>query len=198
MITILIATGNSHKIYEYKQLLKHKDINIISFADLNVKDDPDENGLTYKENSYIKAKSAQKFTNFYVLADDSGLEVSCMDNKPGIHTARFAKENGGNEKANNLVIDIVKKHENKEANFICLICLISPDNKTDYFEGICKGCILDKIHGTNGFGYDPIFYSTEANTPFGEAKEDIKNKYSHRGLACAKLLKYLKDSKLIS
>ena len=185
-LEIVIATGNKHKVDEYRKIFKGYKVVFYSLADLNLNADVDENGKTYKENALIKARFVADIVHFPILADDSGIEIAALDNKPGIYTARYAKEHGGNPATNQYIIDTLKGNPNREAKFKCAIALVA-NGKEYVFEGECPGKILEEVTGTNGFGYDPIFYSYEANCPFGTASEEIKNTFSHRAKASLKL-----------
>ena len=194
---LLVATNNPHKVQEYQDMFLGYDIEIVSPKDLNIHVDPEENGSTYEENSLIKAKALQEYSSFPIIADDSGLNVHALNNFPGIHSSRFAKECGGNEFANIKLIEMLKPYEDKSADFTCVITLLNVDKNPVVFKGVCPGKILDKPDGVNGFGYDPIFYSNEAKCSFGSVSEEVKNKYSHRAKAFKKLINYLKEKKLI-
>lgn len=197
MLNLLIATNNAHKVHEYEELFKGYDIKLHTPKELGINVDPDENGTTFESNSLIKAEALASFTKMAVIADDSGISVNALDGFPGIYSARFASSLGGNKFANLELIKKLEPFEDKSACFTCVITLLNVSDKPLQFKGICEGKILDKPYGDGGFGYDPIFYSNEAKMPFGLAKEEIKNKYSHRALAVQKLIKYLLDNKII-
>lgn len=195
---LLVATNNDHKIHEYQEMFSPFGIEVISPKSLNIHTDPDENGKTFEDNSLIKAKALQKFSSLPLIADDSGLCVKALNGFPGLHTARFAKDNGGNAIANLKLIDMLKPYEDKSAEFVCVITLLNVEDKPVQFKGVCKGKILSAPQGEGGFGYDPIFYSDEAKICFGVAPEEVKNAYSHRSKALNQLINYLKEKKLIS
>ncbi len=197
MFDLLVATNNDHKIHEYEEMFSPYGIKVHSPKELGIHVDPDENGTTFEANSLIKAEALQKFTKMPLIADDSGLCVHALNDFPGLHTARFAKENGGNAIANLKLIEMLKDYEDKSANFVCVITLLNVEDHPIVFKGICEGKILDKPQGEHGFGYDPIFYSNEAKICFGIAKEEIKNTFSHRALALKQLLNYLKSKHFI-
>lgn len=197
MFDLLIATNNDHKIHEYEEMLSVYGIKVHSPKEFGINDNPIEDGKTFKENSLIKAKSLQRFSKMPLIADDSGLCVTALDNFPGIYSARFAKECGGNINANLEIIKRLKDKKDKSAHFSCVITLLNVEETPVVLEGICEGSILDKPDGIGGFGYDPIFYSNEAKMSFGSAPEEIKNKYSHRSKAVKLLITYLKKKKLI-
>lgn len=193
MKEIVLATNNKGKVKEYEEMLSPLGYRILLCKDFPNYIEPEENGTTYAENAYTKAKALRALTQLPVLADDSGLEVNALGKHPGLHSSRFAKQCGGNENAR---WEIIRQLEGKErsAQFVCNICYL-PENsaKPLFFEGICPGTILFEPHGDNGFGYDPIFHSTEADIDFGIADEDTKNRFSHRGKALQKLVKALQE-----
>ena len=190
--TIILATSNQGKVKEFQELLSPLGYEVISLKEAGIVSNPIENGATYRENSFIKAHDASLKSGLPILADDSGIEIEAMGNKPGIHTARFAKEMGGFPAVFDVVFAKLKGQSNRKAAFHCCLCLIPGKGKDPiYFEGICPGEILVEARGDKGFGYDPIFHSYEANADFGTASDEIKNKYSHRGKAAQKLKEYL-------
>lgn len=197
MFNLLVASNNNHKIKEFQEMFSCYDVNVFSPNDLGIHVNPVEDGDSYEANSLLKAKALADLTNMAVIADDSGLNVVALDNFPGINSSRFADSKGGNKFANPALIEMLKPYEDKSAYFACVITLLNVEEKPVVFKGICPGKILDKPDGENGFGYDPIFFSDEANCSFGTCKEEIKNKYSHRAKALEQLLKYLLDKKLI-
>ncbi len=189
---IVLATNNPHKLQEYREILAPMGYVIYGTKDLNIDCDPPEIGNTYEENAYIKAKALRNLVPYPVISDDSGLEIKALDNFPGIHSARFASQFKNYKEAMEEILKRMKDKENRNAAFRCTICLLeNKDSKPLFFTGICPGKILDHIEGEHGFGYDPIFFSNEANMPFGLASEEIKNKYSHRKKALEKLALYL-------
>lgn len=188
---ICLATNNKGKLREYLEMLSPMGFVIYSPADLNIDLDVEENGKDYRENSYLKAKAFRELVPFPVISDDSGLEVLALDGFPGLFSARFAQECGGYPAAyRELSARLGDKP--RAAQFRCCICYLEEkDSKPLYFEGLCPGYLLDAPQGDHGFGYDPLFHSTEADVNFGETDEDTKNKYSHRAKALQKLKLYL-------
>ncbi len=193
---LLIATNNDHKLKEYKELFKNYDITLHSPKELGIAFNPVENGQTYQANSLIKAKALQKYSKMPILADDSGFEASGLNNQPGIYSSRFAKKYPSQELANQAIIDMTA-NKDKKARFVCALTLLNFEDEPLYFIGIANGEILTSPHGKEGFGYDPIFYSLEAQKPFGELSMSEKNRFSHRGKAVKCLIDYLKDNFLI-
>ena len=193
-LEIVIATNNPNKVEEYRQMFASiSNIKLFSLKDENIHIEIEENGKTFKENSLIKAEAISKFTNKFILADDSGLEIEALDNFPGIYSARFMEGRPYKEKWA-AIFEMLKNKENKNAQFHCAITFITPTKEKYVFEGIEKGYITENIEGENGFGYDPIFFSNSLNKTFGNATEEEKNAVSHRGKAFSQLLKFIKNN----
>ena len=193
-LEIVIATNNPNKVEEYRQMFASiSNIKLFSLKDENIHIEIEENGKTFKENSLIKAEAISKFTNKFVLADDSGLEIEALDNFPGIYSARFMEGRPYKEKWA-AIFEMLKNKENKNAQFHCAITFITPSKDKYVFEGIEKGYITENIEGENGFGYDPIFFSNSLNKTFGNATEEEKNAVSHRGKAFSQLLEFIKNN----
>lgn len=194
---LVLATNNAHKLKEVREILSPHGIKVYGLNDLSLRpEDVEENANTYYGNALIKATSVAKLTNLPVIADDSGLEIEAMDNQPGLHSARFAKECGGHDKAIEKILSIVK--DNRKARFICDIVLLNEEDKPLLFEGIVEGQVAYEPFGQGGFGYDPIFVCEVTKKTYAEMGEEEKNKYSHRGTALHKLIEYLLENKKIS
>ena len=187
---IVLASNNAHKLKEVREILCPHGIIVYSLNDVNLHPkEVEENAPDYYGNALIKAKSVQELTSFPIIADDSGIEIEALDNKPGIRSARFATEHGGHA----LAIEYILKNinDNRKARFICDICLLNVDEKPLRFEGIVEGEIAYEPYGEGGFGYDPIFICKETGKTYAEMKQEEKNKFSHRGKALRKLITYL-------
>jgi len=193
--TLLIGTNNRGKYKEIKDLLP-KSIKIFSTSDFNLKS-PAENGLTFKENSIIKSKYFSKKSNLVCIADDSGLEIDCLDKKPGIFSARWAGSKGDFNKAIKRVYkELDKKDKNWrakkiKARFVCALSICYLDKIIASVIGKIEGSISNKIRGKNGFGYDPIFIPKKKKQTFGEMKFSSKSKIDHRSIAFKKIKKFL-------
>ncbi len=194
---ILIATGNKHKLSELSRLLpvllpNGEPMEYKGLADFNITL-PEETGTTLEENAKLKAVHAAKASGLVALSDDTGLEVDFLHGGPGVHTARYAGD-ACDTKANNekllRALDGVPPQQ-RTARFRTVACLAWPDGKTQLFEGVCAGHIAMDYHGTNGFGYDPIFVVDELNKCFAELTADEKNAVSHRGRAFRKVKEFL-------
>lgn len=187
---IVFATGNPHKLQEIKDIAGETDIRFL-FPPEGF--DPIEDGTTFEENSYIKAKEAAKLSGIIALADDSGLCVEALDGAPGIYSARYADTP---QARIDKLLDAMSGKENRKAKFVCAMTLVSPDGKIIFqTRGECHGNIAYKQAGTNGFGYDPVFLVGNGSTTMAELSEEEKNKISHRGQALRNVLEFLKGYK---
>lgn len=193
MKELIVATTNQGKLKEIRKMLKDIDIEVLSMNDvLNQPINIEENGSTFKENAYIKAKTISDLVNKPVLADDSGLEVDALDKQPGIYSARFLGEDTSYDIKNQYIIDALKDKE-RTARFVCAMALVIPGQEPILIEETMEGLINDKIEGENGFGYDPIFYFPPCKMTSAMMSMEEKNKYSHRGKALKKLYSILKE-----
>ena len=182
---IIVATNNSGKLREIKEILKEYEI--ISLKDLNLKVDVIENGKTFKENALKKAKEVFKATNIPSIADDSGLCIDALNGFPGINTARFLGESASDEDRNNYILEKMKdkKESERTAEVVCSIAYV--DCKNEFIvEGVIKGKIPYQKRGNNGFGFDPIFELENGKT-LAELEEYEKNNISSRKIALEKL-----------
>ncbi len=193
---ILLGTNNKHKIIEMTRIIKEYEEELgVSFEVLSLKDfdsfpEPIEDGTTYEENAIIKAKYYYNLTKVPTITDDSGIYVDSLKG-PGIYSARYAADiyhNATNENNRNKMLKELKGVKDRSAHYCCSVC---------YYDGITLLCdegkmlgyILEEETGTNGFGYDPIFFSTYYNKPAGYLTDDEKDKISHRGIALRKVMK---------
>lgn len=190
MKKIFVATGNPNKVLEFKEITDDLGLEIqyVCPKDFNDNSEPIEDGLTYKDNSYIKAKYWYDKYHLPTIADDSGIEIDFYDGKPGIHSARWMKELSYKER-NKKITEEMKDSNNRKASFHCAITYIEND-KVSQYEGVVYGNIAKNIKGDKGFGYDPIFITEGQSLTNGELGDDFKKKYSHRALA---LKKWAKD-----
>ncbi len=174
--SIVVASGNRHKIEEIKAIFKG--VKLVSMSEAGFTGDIDENGKTFKENAYIKAKAVYDAVKLPVLADDSGLCVDALDGAPGVYSARFSGGTSADNRA--LLLRRLEGIPNRRARFTCAVCYISQDGKAIFGEGCTEGRILFEEIGEKGFGYDSLFYSADLEKSFGEATEVEKNSVSHR------------------
>jgi XTP/dITP diphosphohydrolase len=185
---ILIGTHNDGKLRELRYLLSKK-LKLLSPKDLNIKS-PAENGKTFLENSKLKANYFYKHSKIISISDDSGLSINCLNGKPGIFSARWAKKYGGFHRAMKKIIKMVdKKNKNRNAFFTCSLTIQVSKNKNISSVGKIYGKISKNIKGKNGFGYDSIFIPKGYNITFGQFLKRKKMLMDHRYLAYKKLKK---------
>lgn len=182
---IIFATTNEGKLKEIKLILQDLNYDIISMKEAGLDIDIVEDGQTFEENAIIKARTIMELTGEIVLADDSGLEVDALNKEPGIYSARYLGTDTPYSVKNQYIIDKLKDKVNVErsARFVCAIALVYPSGEIITRRATIEGYIAEKEAGTNGFGYDPIFFIPEYNCTSSELTLEQKNKISHRGLA---------------
>ncbi len=187
---LILSSGNAHKIKEIKEILKDLNIEIVSKDDLGFKDlDVDEDKDTLEGNAFKKAEELSKLVNGIVIADDTGLFVDALNGAPGVYSARYSGENATDKGNNELLLKNLKDvpMEKRTAYFKTFIAIILEDGLKLKAEGICKGRIGFEAHGTNGFGYDPLFIVEGLGKSFGEMTDEEKNSLSHRANALRNL-----------
>lgn len=196
MRKLIVASNNSKKIKEIKQILSKYPIEIVSLKEAGINVDVEEDGKTFLENAYKKASEIYKIVpDCMVLSDDSGLMVDCLGGEPGVYSARFAGEHGNDKKNNEKLLSLLrgKEYEEKKARFVCAIVLIVDSNNIIKVQGEAEGIIIDTEKGENGFGYDPLFYVPEYKKTFAEMDSELKNVISHRAKALGKLEEQIKQ-----
>jgi XTP/dITP diphosphohydrolase len=181
MIKLLVASHNLNKIKEFKSLLFDQKVEIVSLKDLNETDDVIEDGLTFFENAYLKASYFAKKHQMMTVSDDSGIVIEALGGRPGIYSARYSGK--GDLENNQLVLSEMKEKENRSAYFISSVVLCYPNGEYKSYEGRVYGEIHNKMVGTEGFGYDSIFYYIPFHKTFAEVSLEDKNKVSHRAKA---------------
>ncbi|MBR6126676.1 RdgB/HAM1 family non-canonical purine NTP pyrophosphatase [bacterium] len=189
---IVLASSNIHKVQEINEIVKssHPDLDL-EFVLPPEDFDPDENGKTFEENSYIKAHAAWKLSKTWTLADDSGLCIDALGGNPGIYSARYAETPVLRIQRVLRELEGVAE-EKRTARFCCAMTLINPKGDIEYnVLGKCEGKIISQARGINGFGYDPIFVPDGYNTTIAELSEEEKNEISHRGNALREVLRYI-------
>jgi XTP/dITP diphosphohydrolase len=187
---LVLASHNKGKLAEFRDLLAPYGVEVVSAGDLGVPE-PEETGETFEENARLKAIVSTFATGLPALADDSGLEVEALGGAPGIYSARWAGEGRDFSAA---MARVEKELGEKgalggsepRANFICVLCLATPDGEIEVFEGKVHGHLTFPARGVNGFGYDPIFVADGQAQTFGEMQPDAKHAISHRAEAFAK------------
>lgn len=192
---IIIASNNSHKVDEIKEILKDFPYEVVSLKEAGIDVEVEENGKTFIENARIKATAIVNLTGEAALADDSGLEVYALNGEPGVYSARYSGEHGNYKKNNLKLLDNMKDipKDKRGARFTCAMVFLTPENVEIIAEGHVEGVIGFEEKGSNGFGYDPLFIVPELNKTFAELTSEEKNAISHRGRALADLKKKLTD-----
>ncbi|MCX6146261.1 MAG: RdgB/HAM1 family non-canonical purine NTP pyrophosphatase [Candidatus Kapabacteria bacterium] len=193
---LLLASNNKHKLKELLIILKNtnlSNIEIITPIILNSNIEVDETGSTFEENAKLKAIAFYNNFKIPTIADDSGLEIEALNNRPGVFSARYSG-NYGDDKANRLKsLTDLANNTNRNAQFRTVICFYNGKDIV-YFNGICKGQISNIEKGLNGFGYDSIFIPNNYTQTFAELDDNIKNKISHRAIAIEKFTFWLKSN----
>ena len=186
---LVIATRNLGKLEEFKVLMKDLPIEIKCLADFDAIEEPAETGRTFAANARMKAQYYAKKTGVPCIADDSGLEVQSLDGAPGVRSARYAGEKATDAENNEKLLHIMKFQVKRTCRFRCALAVALPNGKVLHeVDGICEGMLLHAPLGEGGFGYDPLFWSTELHKGMAEARMQEKNKISHRGKAIRKLV----------
>jgi len=193
--TLIIATGNAHKVSEFDGLLQGLDFEVASAKVCGGMPDVDENGDSFSANALIKARALREHApaDAWILADDSGLVVDVIAGAPGIYSARYAGVGASDA-------DNVKKlmhvlcgvpHASRTARFRCVLALIDPEGNETTHAGACEGHIALQASGAAGFGYDPVFIPEGYGQSFAELGDGVKSKLSHRAQAVEVLRDYL-------
>ncbi|MCJ7657125.1 MAG: XTP/dITP diphosphatase [Candidatus Atribacteria bacterium] len=192
MLEILIATNNLGKVKEIKDILDSPEIKILTLKDFPHLPKIEEDGKTYQENAFKKARKISEYTGKICLADDSGLEIDYLKGKPGIYSSRWGKSD---EERINKVLKLLENIpiNKRNAKFVCAAILFFPDGKIYMVKEECKGSIEFKPKGEHGFGYDPIFLVTEYDKTFAELGDKIKNQISHRGKAMKRMMNIINE-----
>ena len=186
---IVFATGNPHKLEEINAISKDSGIEFV----LPPKGfNPVEDGDTFEENSYKKAKEANRVSGMISLADDSGLCVDALNGAPGLYSARYA---GTQQEKIDKILRELEGEENRKAKFVCVMTLLDAEGKVLHVsKGECHGSIALGQSGKNGFGFDPVFIVDGGDLTMADLSEDEKNMVSHRGRALRNMLSYIKTS----
>jgi XTP/dITP diphosphohydrolase len=195
MKKIVLATGNLGKVQEINELLATYDLEVIPQSVFNIPE-AEETGLSFVENAILKARNAAAYTSLPAIADDSGLEVDALDGAPGIYSSRYAGPCASDrDNLEKLLADLGDlAEEQRSARFQCLMVYLrhAKDPTPLICQGTWDGRVLFAPRGTNGFGYDPLFYVPSHDCSSAELPPEIKNRLSHRGLALRKLIAALR------
>lgn len=193
MKNIVFATNNKNKLREIRDIVGSK-YNILSLSDINCHDDIPETADTIEGNALLKARFVKEKYGYDCFADDTGLEVEALDNRPGVYSARFAGEDCNSKNNINKLLSELKGIENRKARFRTVIALIKGEIEEE-FEGVIYGNISHERHGEGGFGYDKVFVPENYEKTFAEMLPEEKNSISHRAKATRLLIEYLNKEK---
>ena len=191
----VLASHNKGKLAEMQAILGELGVEVVMPSDVGVDVDVEETGTTFAENAALKANAIMAASGLPAIADDSGLCVDWLQGAPGVYSARYAGEGHNSDDNNKKLLREMKKipDERRAARFVCSICAVFGDDDIVQCEGACEGTIARRLHGQNGFGYDPLFMVGERS--FAELDGPAKDAISHRGRALAALYEKLKDRK---
>ena len=193
---VVLASKNQHKLVEISKILEKLDIQLVLQSELGVDIDVEETGTTFEENSLQKAMAVMQATGMPALADDSGIAVDALNGEPGVYSARYGFDESLDDWGRLLLL--LKNTENvpdgqRQAQFVCVITLVTPDGKVIQTRGEVHGELLRQPAGQGGFGYDPIFYYPPYGKTLAEVSAEEKNEVSHRARALRKLYDKLKE-----
>ncbi|MFA5079476.1 MAG: RdgB/HAM1 family non-canonical purine NTP pyrophosphatase [Dehalococcoidia bacterium] len=185
MSRLLLATTNKGKAAEYRDLLKGLDLEIVTLDQAGISIEADESYNTFEENARHKAAFYAELGGLLTLADDSGLEVDALGGEPGVRSSRYAGDDATDQDRVDFLLNKLKgvPQPERTARFRCVIAIARPGGAVETAEGICEGYIAIEPSGSNGFGYDPVFFLPEYGRTIAELPPDVKNRISHRGRA---------------
>ena len=194
---VVLASKNRHKLEEISKITEKFDMELVLQSELGVDLDVEENGTTFEENSFIKAEAVMKATGLPALADDSGIAVDALNGEPGIYSARYGFDESLDDWGR---LELLLKNTEhvpdgqRQAQFVCVITMVTPDGKTIQARGEIHGELTREARGENGFGYDPIFYYPPLGKTTAELDPEEKNQVSHRGNALRVFYEKLKEA----
>lgn len=193
MKKILIATNNKGKAKDFETLFSPYGFEVQTLNDLEQDIDVEETGVTFEENAVLKAETVSELLGIMVIADDSGLEIDKLQGAPGVYSARYAGEPKNDDANIDKVLSELQgvPEVDRTARFRCVLAVAGPGIETVTYSGSCEGLILEERRGSNGFGYDPIFYSPEKGRAMAELSPEEKGQISHRGAALRQLKTHL-------
>ena len=194
---VVLASKNRHKLVEISKITEQFDMELVLQSELGVDIEVEENGTTFEENSLIKAKAVMEATGMPALADDSGIAVDALNGEPGIYSARYGFDDTLDDWGRLLLLLKNTEHVpdgERQAKFVCVITMITPEGKVIQARGEIHGELLREARGENGFGYDPIFYYPPKGKSTAEMSPEEKNEVSHRANALKVFYEKLKEA----
>jgi len=190
---LVLATRNQGKTNEIRTFLEDFPVEIRDLNDFGPIPEAVEDGATFEENAYKKAHFTAKILGLPALADDSGLEVEALGGAPGVYSARYAGPHATDDENNAKLLANLTGVSDRTARFICSLSLAVPSGPALTYEATCEGIIVEQARGSNGFGYDPLFYCPGKGKTFGEMSLEEKSQVSHRGKAFLELKREFKQ-----
>ena len=194
---VVLASKNKHKLIEISKITEKFDMELVLQSELGIDIDVEENGTTFEENSLIKARAVMEATGLPALADDSGIAVDALNGEPGIYSARYGFDDSLDDWGRLQLLLKNTEHVpdgQRQAQFVCVITMITPDETVIQARGEIHGELLRAPVGENGFGYDPIFYYPPAGMSTAEMPPELKNQVSHRANALNVFYNKLKEA----
>lgn len=194
---VVLASKNQHKLVEISKIMEKLDIQLVLQSELGVDIDVEETGKTFEENSFLKAEAVMKATGLPALADDSGIAVDALNGEPGIYSARYGFDDSLDDWGRLCLL--LKNMEQvpdgqRQAQFVCVITLVTPDGEVIQARGEAHGELLREAAGQGGFGYDPIFFYPPYGKTFAQVSAEEKNRVSHRAVALRAMYEKLKEA----
>ena len=194
---VVLASKNKHKLVEISKITEKFGFDLVLQSELGVDIDVEETGTTFEENSLLKARAVMEATGLPALADDSGIAVDALNGEPGIYSARYGFDESLDDWGR---LELLLKNTEhvpdgqRQAQFVCVITMVTPEGKTIQARGEIHGELLREARGENGFGYDPIFYYPPFGKSTAEMDPEEKNAVSHRGNALRVFYDKLKEA----
>jgi len=186
-LPVVLATRNAGKTEELRRLLADFPVVVMNLSNFGPMPPVEEDGTTFEENAVKKARSTAKVVGLPALADDSGLTVDALGGAPGVRSARYAGEHAADADNNAKLLKELEHEDNRAAAFVCVIAIAVPWGPALVYEGHCEGLITREQMGTEGFGYDPVFFYPPLQKTFAQLTTEEKNQVSHRGRALMEL-----------
>ena len=181
---LLVATHNQGKLLEYRQLLQDLPLELTYLDEIGVLEEVAETENTFAANATLKAQHYAKLTGLWTWADDSGLEVDALQGAPGVHSARYAGPGATDQDRYEKLLKELQPHPRPwTARFQCVVAIAQPSATAETCTGTLEGTVTNAPRGSNGFGYDPVFFVPDKGRTLAELPTSVKNRISHRGLA---------------
>lgn len=194
MKKIVVATQNQGKVREIKEILEGLPVQVQTMGEVGIDIEIDETGTTFEENAVIKAEAISKLVDALVIADDSGLEIDYLNKEPGVYSARYLGKDTPYEEKNQIIIERLNNvpKAQRTARYVCAMAICEKGETVFVTRSTVEGYIGDHPEGSNGFGYDPIFFVEELGTSIANISIEEKNKMSHRAKALYKVMEHIK------